>query len=309
MSITDQQSSFIQSNEGNLTPEQATMLLDMADGDSAQAQLDNEPDIITDDGQQPDNSVVLAKDGVHTIPYEKLVEARNGEKQWKQQYESMQAQYAQLQAEANARAAAGYAPTGADQQLAAAEAAMAEGVDPDLFGDFSEEALAAGIQKLIEQQVSAKIGAALQPLQAKEVQNATQSHFDSIYAAHPDADSIAESRELADWVNAQPSYAQDAIKNVLSGGTASQVVELLNQFKGATGQNQNAGMDMKTKAQAAINGVQRQVPTSLSDFPAGRTGAGATQQDVMAGMNPLDLSMALEGMPPDKIEEFLNRLI
>lgn len=42
----------------------------------------------------PANAVVLAKDGKHTIPYDKLVQAREGEKHWKAQAEAAQRHFA-----------------------------------------------------------------------------------------------------------------------------------------------------------------------------------------------------------------------
>ncbi|MCT2416064.1 hypothetical protein MNU23_30780, partial [Pseudomonas aeruginosa] len=75
-----------------------------------------------------------------------------------------------------ARATAGEAPTSQDNQLAAAQAAMDQGVDPAIFGDFSEEALAAGIQKLIDAKVEARVSALvdqkLAPIQKKEAESA-----------------------------------------------------------------------------------------------------------------------------------------
>ncbi|MDM4794266.1 hypothetical protein QT611_13440 [Pseudomonas aeruginosa] len=103
-----------------------------------------------------DNAVILAKDGKHTIGYEKLVEARQGEQHWKAQAQAAQVELQRLRDEAAARATAGEAPTSQDNQLAAVQAAMDQGVDPAIFGDFSEEELAAGIQKLID----AKVGSA-----------------------------------------------------------------------------------------------------------------------------------------------------
>lgn len=324
MSITNQQSEFIQSNEGTLSPEQAAMLLDMADGDTAPAEIGSEPNItpepdVTPEPEpeqvaepDPENSVILAKDGKHTIPFEKLTEARNGERHWKQQYEAMQQQMADLQTQAQARAEAGVAPTVTDNQVAAAEAAIADGVDPAIFGDFSEESLAKGIQQLIDQQVKAQVQAhldsALKPLQDKQTIDAAQAHYNAIYEKHPDADSVVESSELDDWIKSQPSFVQTATVNVLQNGSAQQIVELLDRFKqDVSAKPQNVDSDIKAKAQAVIANAAPRVPTSLTDFPTGRAGAGVTQQEVMADMNGHDLLGAMESMNPDQIEEFLNR--
>ena len=121
MDITEQQNELIEANGGKASPELAAQLLEQAlNGDTANAENgsqpattqvteENTPKIEGQDGtheehssaradtqqaqqqQQVDesqlnaeNAVILAKDGKHTIPYDKLVEARNGEKEWKQ---------------------------------------------------------------------------------------------------------------------------------------------------------------------------------------------------------------------------------
>ena len=89
----------------------------------------------------------------HTIPYEKLAEAREARKAAQDRIAQLEQQVAELtsaqqrnlaavQADAQDRANAGQAQTTADANLAAATQAMAEGVDISVFGDFSEEDLA-----------------------------------------------------------------------------------------------------------------------------------------------------------------------
>lgn len=312
MSITNQQSDFIQSHGGDLSPEQAASLLDMAEsGDTANAENGGVPNITPDDSDlSGDNAVVLARDGKHTIPYEKLAQARDAEKQWRAHAEQVERQLAELQKAAADREAAGVAPTLFDNQMSAAESAIANGVDPDIFGDFSEEALASGIQKLIEQQVSARMTEALRPMHQQEAKSAAQAHLDAIYSAHPDADSIIESQQLDQWISSQPSYLHGAISEVLVNGTTEQIVELFDQFKSAYGMDRGAGngaSQARAAAQAAIAGSRSQVPNSLTDFPAGRAGAGAGKHESMASMNSQDLAETMQSMTPDQIEQFLNR--
>ena len=219
--------------EGALSPEQAAAALAAGEGDTS-AELENggTPDAttVTDEATatdsdnkakpeaaatgedagttteagDPANAVVMARDGKHTIPYETLVKHREGEQHWKAQAEAAQQQLAELQAQAQARADAGTAPTTTDNMLATAEAAIESGADVGIFGDFSEEALAKGIATLVEQQVQARVSAALEPLATKQAKDAAAAHYDAIYSKHPDADSIAQSTEFAAWVNAQP---------------------------------------------------------------------------------------------------------
>ncbi len=338
---TDAQNELIQSFEGNLSPEQVAQLLELSDGDTTATavELGNEPDITTANGKgeqatpaageggepDPAKAVLLAKDGIHTIPYDKLVEAREGEKHWKAQHDAAQVQLQTLQAEAKARAEAGAAPTVVDNQAATAQAAIEQGVDASIFGDFSEEALAKGMRTLAEQnaalieskieaRVQALVDKALQPLHAQQATSATESHYGAIYAAHPDADSIAESKELSDWIATQPTFVRDAYSSVLEKGTTEQVIEMLGLFKQANGITQPTNTEtsaetVKAAAKAALAKASTPIPVSLSDFPGGRAGAGATRDEALAEMTGSSLVDAMHDMTPEQIETFLSRRV
>ena len=334
--------------EGALTPEQAAAALAAGEGDTS-AELENggAPDAttVTDDAAtdgdnkakpdaaatgdgasatteagEPANAVVLARDRVHTIPYEKLEEARKGEQEarkgeqhWKAQAEAAQQQLAELQAQAQARADAGTAPTKTDNMLATAEAAIESGADVGIFGDFSEEALAKGIATLVEQQVQARVSAALEPLATKQAKDAAAAHYDAIYSKHPDADSIAQSTEFAAWVNAQPSAVRNAywgLFDAKTGGTADEIVEVFDAFKAASTPNPNtpAAADPKAAASAAVAAAKATPPASLSSIPGARV-EGASELDRAAEMSGPDMLEATKNMSPAQIEAWLDRQI
>ena len=323
--------------EGALTPEQAAAALAAGEGDTS-AELENggTPDAttVTDDAAttggedagttteagDPANAVVLARDGKHTIPYETLVKHREGEQHWKAQAEAAaareaaaQQQLAELQAQAQARADAGTAPTKTDNMLATAEAAIESGADVGIFGDFSEEALAKGIATLVEQQVQARVSAALEPLATKQAKDAAAAHYDAIYSKHPDADSIAQSTEFAAWVNAQPSAVRNAywgLFDAKTGGTADEIVEVFDAFKGASTPNPNtpAAADPKAAASAAVAAARATPPASLSSIPGARV-EGASELDRAADMSGPDMLEATKNMSPAQIEAWLDRQI
>lgn len=315
--------------EGALTPEQAAAALAAGEGDTS-AKLENggTPDAATvtdeaaatdgDNKAKPDagehaNAVVMARDGVHTIPYEKLEEARKGEQHWKAQAEAAQQQLAELQAQAQARADAGTAPTKTDNMVATAEAAIEAGADVGIFGDFSEEALARGIATLVEQQVQARVNAALEPLATKQAKDAAAAHYDAIYSKHPDADSIAQSTEFAAWVNAQPSAVRNAywgLFDAQTGGTASEIVEVFDAFKAAGTPNPNtpAAANYKAAASAAVAAAKATPPASLSSIPGARV-EGASELDRAADMSGPDMLEATKNMSPAQIEAWLDRQI
>ena len=328
--------------EGALSPEQAAAALAAGEGDTS-AELENggTPDAATvtdeatatdgDNKAKPDaaatgegagttteagdpaNAVVMARDGKHTIPYETLVKHREGEQHWKAQAEAAQQQLVELQAQAQARADAGTAPTTTDNMLATAEAAIESGADVGIFGDFSEEALAKGIATLVEQQVQARVSAALEPLTTKQAKDAAAAHYDAIYSKHPDADSIAQSTEFAAWVNAQPSAVRNAYWGLFdphTGGTAQEIVEVFDAFKGTGTPNPNtpAAADPKAAASAAVAAARATPPASLSSIPGARV-EGASELDRAADMSGPDMLEATKNMSPAQIEAWLDRQI
>ena len=313
---------------GALTPEQAAQALGMGEGDTSSA-LENggAPDATTatddngttggDDNGKPEaedpaKAVVLARDGKHTIPYETLAKHREGEQHWKAQAEAAQQQLAQLHAQAQNRADTGAAPTKTDNMVAAAEAAIEAGADAGLFGDFSEEALAKGIEQLVEQKVAARVTAALEPLTTKQAKDAAASHYDAIYTKHPDADSIAQSTEFKAWVDAQPSAVRNAywgLFDAKTGGTAEEIVEVFDAFKGAsTPKTAPTAAANKAAASAAVAGAKAEPPASLSSIPGGHA-AGASVLDRTADMSGPEMLEATQGMSPAQIEAWLNRTV
>ena len=341
------QDELIETFDDNVTPEQLAQLLALGDGDTdasssetggapnastEQEGTTNESGSETDGGaadaqdgkkgdQQEadglelngDNAEIIAKDGKHRIPYDKLLEARESEKQWRTKAEDNQRELDELRAQAKQRADAGETATATDNQVAVAQAAIDQGVSPDLFGDFSEEALAKGIATLIAQTVNRELEPvrnALAPIQAKQATEVHDTHYSAIYTAHPDADSIAESMEFAAWRGTQASFMQPAIDRVFTDGSAQEVIELFNRFKTETGSAQpatDAQATAKAKAQEVINKAGAQVPASLSDFPGGRA-AGLSKAEAMADMDGVQLLGAMDNMDAAQLEAYLNSI-
>ena len=321
---------------GDLTPAQAAQLLSLGiqgDTGAPSPDLSSGPAAApapTDASPQPaaqpepeltaETAVILAKDGKHTISYDKLVQARETARAAQTeaqtlaaQLQAAQQQLADLQAQAQARADAGQAPTATDNQVAAAQAAIDAGADPALFGDFSEEALAKGITKLVEQQVAARmaaIDAKLKPIEQQAATDATTAHFNAIYSAHPDADSIVESQEFAVWKGAQPAVVRAALDQALEKGSSTDVIEVFSAFKAATQQQSppaagKGAMTPAEAAKAAIAKASAPIPASLSDIPGGRV-AGTNVFEAMDTMNSHELLAATSNMTAEQIEAWLN---
>lgn len=257
--------------------------------------------------------VILAKDGVHTIPFEKLVEAREEGKHWKAQAQAAQDALAALQAQADARAEAGKAATATDKAVEAASAAIEAGADPDLFGDFSEEAIRAGVKKLVAEQaaslresIRAELQQELAPIkQAKQVDEAEQAR-NLVLSKHPDAASIAESAELEQWVQSKPAFVRGAYQQVITGGTPAQVVELLDAFKAET-KPATANAGAEAAAAKAIANAKTRSPSSLSDIPGG-VAASTNPAEGLADASAQDLISKFEGLSEKARWELIEKI-
>lgn len=287
---------------------------DKDDTPATEAPTDAPDDSSNDDVEG--EKVVLARDGVHTIPYEKLVEARERDRVSQEALAAANAELEILRKQAQTPATV--APTQQEQDIETAQAAIDAGVNPDYFGDFSEEALAEGINKLIDERVKAQVDAqvaqALQPIQAREQESAEAAHYRTIYEAHQDIDSILESGEFDAWKGAQPTYVQAALDGVLAQGTAEQVVELLNNYKQSTNStaepakaDKPSSDDLKAKAREAINNAAPTIPASLSDIPGGHKGATSITEQ-MDSMSGIDIADEMMSWSAEKREQYLNNL-
>ena len=331
-------------NDGDWSPQDAARYLEMSmNGDTSQGEsidtpADTAADEQTDTHDDKDDTpateaptdtpndssnddvegekVVLARDGVHTIPYEKLVEARERDRVSQEALAAANAELEILRKQAQTPATV--APTQQEQDIETAQAAIDAGVNPDYSGDFSEEALAEGINKLIDERVSAQVDArvakALEPMQQKEQESAAETHMRTIYEAHTDADSIVESSEFEAWKVSQPTYIQAALDGVLTQGTAEQVVELLNNYKQSTNSTAEPAKadkpsvdDLKSKAREAINNAAPAIPASLSDIPGGHKGATSITEQ-MDSMSGIDIADEMMSWSAEKREQYLNNL-
>jgi len=311
------QAEFFQANQvdGQLTDAQMMQMVNLQEGDTLAllSQATKEISVPDADVVQTANVVetksepeltLLAKDGVHVIPYEKLTEAREDAQYWKQVAAEMQAQM-------------GAAPR-ADPITPAKPAEPAP--DEDLFGDYSEQAIKSGVEKLVASQVGvirsemeAKLAAALAPSQQAAAESATDSHFSVIEKAHPDVESVVQSIEMDNWIGKQPSFVQDQYRTVIADGSAAQVIELLDTFKSAIGKTTTPAPGGNTSAMAAaaaaaIAKAKSSPPSSLSEIPAS-TGAHHDPTEAMLEMSPAGLMRMLEVKSPEQIAALMTKTL
>ncbi len=261
--------------------------------------------------ENAENSVVLAKDGKHTIPYERLQETREQVQQYKQQVEQLTAQLAAQQTPGNTQVA--------QQNAAVAEALIeASGNNADvmaMFGDFSEEGIAKGVEAMVNQRVSVQVQAmidqALAPFKQQQNLSAEQQHFAYIESAHPDFESIPESQEFQAWKDAQPSFIRSAYEDVLNKGSAEQVVELLSLYKSQNNVSPTVDTPAPTqamveKAKQAVQNAPSKVPHSVTDLPAGSP-AGLSGDERLSALSGPELLAEMENWSPDQVEAYMSR--
>eukprot|EP01032_Pedospumella_encystans_P008601 gene8601-10190_t len=247
--------------------------------------------------------VILARDGVHTISYQKLVEARDAERLAKAEAQELREKLAQAAKAAPAPAPAAPAPA----------PAAAAGDTGSIFGDYSDASIKAGLEKLMAEasgKTKAEIEAELAPLKQHQADLAAAEHFRAITEKHPDMGSIVESTEFSRWVDAQPSIVREAYKHVLERGTAHQVVEMLDSYKAAHPAKNAAApaVDVNKRVEEVIAAAKTKVPASLSDIPAA-TAAHHDEAEAMAEASPMSLLSKFQGKSPAEIEALVKRLV
>lgn len=272
--------------------------------------------------EEHEGAPIASKSGGYTIPYEKLTEARTARDsaiaerdQLRAQLEQVTAAQAanlqQAQAEAQARADAGKAPTQADQNLAAATSLVQGGTDASLFGDFSEEGIASGIEKLVAARVEAALAPQREAQARDQAVSAEQAHTQKILDAHKDAFEVAESKEFASWKSGQPGYVQAAIDRTLQAGSAQDVIDLLGQFKQVHATAAGAATADPTAAAVAkaLADAKTAPPVSLSSLP-GAAPAGTEAERVAAlASDPAALLEYMSSLPRDRQTSLMNSVV
>lgn len=271
--------------------------------------------------------VIVAKDGVHTIPYEKLEEARRGEQAAKEAERQAREAAERLAAENEAlkKAQVAAPATPAATPAPATPASTSAAVD---FGDYSDESMQKAMAQVATQAAAAAVERATAPLLAELEQlkgklgesekqaevDATKAHFTAIYTAYPNIDSIMESAEFKAWRDAQPAFMRPAIDATLEQGTSAEVIELFDTYTGKAGKpTPPAGAtqpaaDAAALAAARVAAAKTAVPTSLSEIPAG-TSTHHDEAAAMLEMNPNAVMAKFDGKTPEQIQALLNKVL
>ncbi len=280
--------------DGNVEPET---------GDKTGEEPTPEPEVSADstteteeDSTEEKEPVLMAKDGIHTIPYQKLADARDEAKSAKE----MVAHWQQI---AEAKGLINTPETvEAEAEQTEAEAAMTESME-ELLADYPE---AAGqIKQLMEsnKDLSNKLTELGSNFEKAQTSNAKDLHFNDIQNAHPDYLQVMDDKFLA-WVDTQPSFIRDSYKDVYEQGSSEQVIEMIDTYKQSTKQSEPAP-DVSQKVADAQNA--NLAPTSLSEVPG--SSAPQDENEAMRNMTTNNLLDKFEGNSVEQVEAMLERVL
>lgn len=259
----------------------------------------------------PEEPVVLARDGKHTIPFSELEAARERARQLEQEVIALKG------------AAAPGQPEG--EQQAAIEAPNFDAELRDLRRQY-REALYSGDNDLsdeLEAKIDAKLGERTDRIVSERLAGDKAQSEAEARAAAEIADVEARAAALIQKYQfldpASPAVNQDAIDLVVSKRDAlmragvpfadaveQAVAKVAPLFESTATPKQGAGVAQK--AAEAIAKAKAQVPTSLSQVPAGAR-AHHDEGEAIREMDINQLSRSLESKTPDEIMKLMNRVL
>ena len=229
------------------------------------------------EGDEPaGDPVILARDGKHTIGYEKLVEARDEAK-------AARAEADRLRAELAAAKAPALPPAAAPAEAPPADDKLRSDVDA---------------------------------LKQAEAVRAEQAYWGAVAEKHPDYAAIAESSEFKSWLQSHPPIVRDAYSAVfINGGSLGQVIEMLDAYRAArpatpapAAAPAAPAKDVEKQVEEALAKAKGGTPASLSDIPAG-SAAHHDEAAAMAELSPVALMGKFAGKSPAEIEAMVRRLV
>ena len=94
-----------------------------------------------------------------------------------------------------------------------------------------------------------------------------ENHVQTIARAHPDWEEIAAGQDLPAWIDTHPDYLAQPLRQVAEAGSATEVVDLLDRFKDATGRR----LPSPKEAQRLLSAMSASaVPSRTGGPPAGQ---------------------------------------
>lgn len=294
---------------GSIEGEISSVPPDAAATDDIPDQNSGEVEKVSGAQGREEDTVVLAKDGTHTIPFEELQRAREQAKYWEEQARSA---IAQQQAERQPDKTPEIAPTNVDlkelrrelreaalQEDEDREAEIQEKVDAEILRRAEE----AAYQRIERRDADARQRAAESAVQ----QAASKAIADYPFLDHTSPDGNQEAIAQVQALSVLYANKGDAPADALSKA----VEKVAGMYGMSTSQSESesaASGDVEAKAAAAIAKAKSPLPNSMSSIPA----AAAPHHDeaeALLSMSPAKLAAKFSGMTPDQIEAALSRVL
>lgn len=290
---------------------------DPAQEDKQQAKQDQQ-----NSGEQGDPAGVATKDGKHVIPYSVLKNERDRASRAEQLAKEMQDKVAELEAKV----------TAVNQEAKPGDNARTELQEPTV-GDLSPEDLEAlkedfpTVYKAVMASMKAAqtLEAKLKPVedsvqqtQAEQARNAAEAVQDAIDSvpklAHiqaTDAQAFSMARQFDAMLREQSAWAGKPLAERFA-----KVAEMVEAALGPIDMpgakpNSPSAADLKAaakaKADAALKANRGNVPTSLSEFPAGQH-AAQDEREEAENLSALQLAEKFSSMTPDQMDAYFRTL-
>ena len=253
-----------------------------------------------EDEEEKEPEGIESKSGKYTIPYEKLVEAR-------------EAKAAALENEQKALEKVNDLKAELDKLLTKnddVKADKTEELDADDLKDLKEEfpSVYKMLFALNEQVTSLRESS--EKLMNNSVDRDTENHFSTIESVHEHSQEILQSQEFADWMEGHSDIIHDAYVDVYTDGTSAQVIEMISDFKAATKEPEVPEVpkvDIADKVKEAKE--KKAVPNSLSDVPGEEAVTDLSEKLTAAGNSGKTVDSMFAGKSDEEIEKILSKVM
>lgn len=318
---------------GALTPEQAAQVLDLAqEGETAPradlagapapapvetaAEATDEPK--PDPEPKDDEPAILAKDGKHLIPYEKLAEARDNAQRAAIERDQALQRAAELEAQLEA---AKQPPKEDPAPPVDLKALRREHYNATLDGDEEKVVELAGkidaeVARIAEEKAYARLTAEKEAADAKAAEAAAAAEKAALDRAA--AEAIAKYPVLDHTSDKADEEAIGFVRSKISALMAkgepadkalTQAVERAAQLYGWSDGQPAPTRDAKAAAAAAIAAAKSPAPASLSAIPGGKPGGLSALEQLAGKATGPEMLEVMSDMTPEQIESYLNRSI
>ena len=354
MGMTEQKIAEMMDDDGNLTDEQMATVLDSGfdleslgtlgdkgdtDGDQptpdevkqtpeqeaspSDKPPEGEPDTVSKGDEEEGGEgtpTLMAKDGVHTIPYEKLTDARDEARDSKEQAEHWK-EIAETQSEQldEFKTLSEKQPEPDPDQAAKDEDVRIKSEDMEFLKEDYPEA-AKRIEAVMDQNadLSEKVDSLTKRLDDGETLTEAEKHFGAIEEKYPDFEEIQGSDKFKTWM-ADELDALDYgnYHRARDSGSAEEAIVLLDKFRIAhpleTAPKADDSSPAAPKDTAIIDGKvqaakdKASAPVSLSDVP-GESGQH-DEVEAIREASAVSLMDRFEGQSQEDIENLLQRVL